>query len=178
LPHFFYTLAGDFIKLLSGMRSLLRVGIRPMKNSRISFSVQLALVLFWLAYVGTMIFTESETNDRNFLHYVFLALTLLYLIYILAQNTSIFGTQSYLEITPAYIVQKKGHFRPKLAIPFDEVASIQMIPNFLKFTLKNGEQLTMDTKSIKRKKNIDLIKEKLQMMAERHRFELKDNTIL
>jgi hypothetical protein len=159
------------------MKSLLLVGIRPMKNSRISFSVQLALVLFWLAYVGTMLFTESETNDRNFLHYVFLALTLLYLIYILAQNTSIFGLQSYLQITPAYIVQKKGHFKPKLAIPFEEVAAIQIIPNFLRFTMKNGERFTMDTKSIKRKKNIDLIKEKLQLMAERHRFELKDATV-
>ena len=152
------------------------MGIRPLKNSRISFSVQLALVLFWLAYVVIMIFTESATNDRNYLHFVFLALTLLYLVYILAQNTSIFGTQSYLEITPAYIVQKKGHFKPKVAIPFDEVAMVQIVPNFLRFTMKNGEQVTMDTKSIKQQRNIALVKEKLEMMAERHRFELKDST--
>ncbi|KAA9340797.1 hypothetical protein [Adhaeribacter soli] len=157
------------------MRSLLRVGIRPMKNARISFSVQLALVLFWLVYVGFMLFTESATNDRNFLHYVFLALTLLYLVYILAQNTSIFGLQSYLEITPAYIVQKKGHFRPKLVIAFEDVAKVQILPFLLRFTLKNGEVINMDTKSIKRRKNIALVKENLELMAERHRFELQDN---
>lgn len=158
------------------MRSLLRVGIRPLKNSRISFSVQLAIVFFWLAYGTALLFTENPANDRSYLHIVFLILAFLYLLYILAQNTSIFGTQSYLEITPAYIVQKKGHFRPKLVIPFEEVSKLQMAPHLLHFTMKGGELITMDTKSIRRKKNIALVKEKLQLMAERHRFELIDNT--
>ena len=159
------------------MRSLLRVGIRPLKNSRISFSVQLAIVFFWLAYAGALLFTESDTNDRSYLHIVFLVLAFLYLLYILAQNTSIFGTQSYLEITPAYIVQKKGHFRPKQVIAFDDVASLQILPTTLRFKLKNGEQETMDLKSLKRRKNIELVKEKLQLMSERHRFAFSANTI-
>ena len=158
------------------MRSLLRVGIRPLKNSGISFSVQLALVFFWLAYGTALLFTENPANDRSYLHIVFLILAFLYLLYILAQNTSIFGTQSYLEITPAYIVQKKGHFRPKLVIAFEEVASLQMAPHLLHFTMKDGEKITMDTRSIKRKKNIALVKENLEKMAERHRFEFIDNT--
>ena len=134
------------------MRSLLRVGIRPLKNSRISFSVQLALVFFWLAYGTALLFTENPANDRSYLHIVFL------------------------EITPAYIVQKKGHFRPKLVIAFEEVASLQMAPHLLHFTMKDGEKITMDTRSIKRKKNIALVKENLEKMAERHRFEFIDNT--
>lgn len=158
------------------MRSLLRVGIRPLKNSRISFSVQLALVFFWLAYGTALLFTENPANDRSYLHIVFLILAFLYLLYILAQNTSIFGTQSYLEITPAYIVQKKGHFRPKLVIAFEEVATLQMVPHLLHFTMKDGEKISMDTRSIKRKKNIALVKENLEKMAERHRFELIDST--
>ncbi len=158
------------------MRSLLRVGIRPLKTSRISFSVQLAIVFFWLAYGGALLFTENPANDRSYLHIIFLLLAFLYLIYILAQNTSIFGTQSYLEITPAYIVQKKGHFRPKLVIAFEEVTKLQILPNLLQFHLKDGQQLTVDTKSIKRRKNITLIKENLEIMAERHRFELIDKT--
>src|SRR6478735_3229981 len=118
------------------MRSLLRVGIRPLKNACVSFSVQLALVFFWLLYGGFMLFSGSETDDRNYLSIVFLFLAFLYLIYILAQNTSIFGTQSYLEITPAYIVQKKGHFRPKQVVAFEEVASVQVLPATLRFKMK------------------------------------------
>ncbi|MBK0401976.1 hypothetical protein I5M27_03205 [Adhaeribacter sp. BT258] len=158
------------------MRSLLRVGIRPLKNSRISFGVQLAIVFFWLAYGSALLFTEPDTNDRSYLHIVFLVLAFLYLLYILAQNTSIFGTQSYLEITPAYIVQKKGHFRPKQVIAFDDVTSVQILPTTLRFKLKNGEQETMDLKSLKRRKNIELVREKLQLMSERHRFALSADT--
>jgi hypothetical protein len=159
------------------MRSLLRVGIRPLKNSRISFGVQLAIVFFWLAYGSALLFTESDTNDRSYLHIVFLILAFLYLLYILAQNTSIFGTQSYLEITPAYIVQKKGHFRPKQVIAFDDVESVQILPTTLRFKLKNGQQETMDLRSLKRRKNIELVKEKLQLMSERHRFILSGHTL-
>ena len=156
------------------MRSLLRVGVRPLKNSRISFSVQLAIVFFWLAYGSALLFTENETNDRSYLHITFLILAFIYLLYILAQNTSIFGTQSYLEITPAYIVQKKGHFRPKQVIAFEEVSSVKILPTSLRFSLKNGETETMDLKILKRRKNVMLVKEKLQMMAERHRFDITE----
>jgi len=156
------------------MRSLLRVGIRPLKNSRISFSVQLAIVFFWIAYGSALLFTESDTNDRSYLHITFLILALLYLIYILAQNTSLFGTQSYLEITPAYIVQKKGHFRPKQVIAFEELESVQFLPTTLRFKLRNGETASMDLRSLKSRKNVGLVKEKLQLMADRHRFELTD----
>jgi hypothetical protein len=156
------------------MRSLLRVGIRPLKNARISFGVQLALVFFWLLYGGFMLYSGSAADDRNYLSIVFLFLAFLYLLYILAQNTSIFGTQSYLEITPAYIVQKNGHFRPKQVIAFEDVKTLTLLPNLLRFTLKDGETETMDLKSIKRKKNLALVKEKLQIMAERHRFEITE----
>ena len=156
------------------MRSLLRVGIRPLKNSRISFSVQLAIVFFWLAYGTALLFTESDTNDRSYLHITFLVLAFIYLLYILAQNTSIFGTQSYLEITPAYIVQKKGHFRPKQVIAFEDVKNLVVLPNLLRFTMKDGETETMDLKLIKRKKHLALVKEKLQLMAERHHFVISE----
>lgn len=159
------------------MRSLLRVGIRPLKNARVSFSVQLALVFFWLLYGGFMLYSGSETDDRNYLSIVFLFLAFLYLIYILAQNTSIFGTQSYLEITPAYIVQKKGHFRPKQVIAFEDVQSLTILPTVLRFNLKNGHTETMDLKSVRRKKNLAKVKENLQLMAERHRFAISETDL-
>lgn len=112
------------------MRSLVRVGLRPSRNGRLSFGVQLALVFFWILYAAFLIFSDNPTNDRNFLAYTFLTLAVGYLLYILAQNTSIFGSQAYFEITPYYIVQKQGHFRKKIVIPFQEVAT--MIKNYLK----------------------------------------------
>jgi hypothetical protein len=121
-----------------------------------------------------MLFSGSETDDRNYLSIVFLFLAFLYLLYILAQNTSIFGTQSYLEITPAYIVQKKGHFRPKQVIAFEDVQSLTILPNLLRFSLKNGNTETMDLKSVRRKKNLVKVKENLQLMAERHRFQITE----
>src|SRR5687767_2130988 len=108
------------------MRSLVRVGLRPSRNSRLSFGMQLLLVFFWILYAGFMIFSDNPANDRNFVYYIFLLLALGYLIYILAQNTSVFGTQAYFEITPDYIVQKQGHFRPKVVIPLQEVATMHI----------------------------------------------------
>jgi hypothetical protein len=157
------------------MRSLLRVGIRPLKNSRISFSVQLALVFFWLLYGGFMLYSNTGTNDQNFFTFVFIGLALLYLIYILAQNTSIFGTQSYLEITPAYIVQKKGHFRPKTVIAFEDVQGLTILPYSLRFVLKSDETETIDIKLVRKKKNLAKVKEKLYQMADRHRFAITEN---
>src|SRR5688572_17496477 len=105
------------------MKSLARVGLRPSRDHKISFGVQLGLVLLWITYGLFLIFTEptNSTNDRHFIHYIFIILALGYLLFILAQNTSLFGKQSYLEITPAYVVEKRGHFKKKVAIYLQEV---------------------------------------------------------
>lgn len=147
------------------MKSLVRVGLRPSRNARISFGVQLALVFFWLIYALFLLFTESPTNDSHFVHYVFLTFALGYLIYILAQNTPIFGTQSYFEITPDYIVLKHGHFRPKSIYSFEEVAAMHLAPLALRLTMKNGEKHLIDLKIISRRKNLKKIKEQLHNMA-------------
>jgi hypothetical protein len=147
------------------MKSLVRVGLRPSRDARISFGVQLALVFFWLAYALFLLFTESPTNDRHFVHYIFLAFAFGYFIYILAQNTSIFGTQSYLEITPAYIVLKRGHFRPKAVYSFEEVERMHLAPLALRLTMKNGEKHLIDLKIVSRRKNLQKIKAQLHNMA-------------
>ena len=156
------------------MKSLVRVGLRPSRNARISFGVQLALACFWLIYGLFLLFTDSPTNDNHFFHYVFLLLALGYLVYILAQNTPIFGTQSYFEITPAYIVLKRGHFRPKTIYSFEEVASLHIAPLTLYLVLKNGEKHTIDLRIISRRKNLKKVKEHLRLMALKFDFDLTE----
>jgi hypothetical protein len=127
--------------------------------------VQLALVFFWIIYALFLIFSENPTNDRNFFYYIFLILAIGYLCYILSQNTSVFGTQAYFEITPDYIVQKQGHFRKKIVIPFAGVSAMHIAAFALKLTMKNGEQQMLDLKLIRRRRNLKLIKEQLHNMA-------------
>ncbi|WP_026463263.1 hypothetical protein [Adhaeribacter aquaticus] len=147
------------------MRSLVRVGLRPSRNGRLSFGVQLALVFFWILYAAFLIFSDNPTNDRNFLAYTFLTLAVGYLLYILAQNTSIFGSQAYFEITPYYIVQKQGHFRKKIVIPFQEVATMHISGFALRFVMKDGHKQMLDLKLIRKRKNLDQIIEHLRNMA-------------
>lgn len=156
------------------MRSLIRVGLRPSRNARLSFGVQLALVFFWIIYALFLIFSENPTNDRNFFYYIFLALAIGYLCYILSQNTSIFGTQAYFEITPDYIVQKQGHFRKKIVIPFAQVAAMHVATFALRLTMKTGEQQMLDLKLIRRRRNLKLIKEQLHNMALKFDIEITE----
>ncbi|PSR56203.1 hypothetical protein AHMF7605_23200 [Adhaeribacter arboris] len=156
------------------MKSLVRVGLRPSRNARVSFGVQLALAFFLLIYAIFFLFTDSPTNDSHFLHYVFLTFAIGYLIYILSQNTPIFGTQSYFEITPAYIVLKRGHFRPKTVYSFEDVAHLHIAPLSLRLHLKNGEYHLIDLRIISRRKNLKRIKEQLRLMALKFDFELTE----
>ncbi|KAA5548555.1 hypothetical protein [Adhaeribacter rhizoryzae] len=156
------------------MRSLVRVGLRPSRNARLSFGVQLMLVFFWIISALFMLFGDNPTNDNNFLYYLFLILALGYLCYILSQNTSVFGTQAYFEITPDYIVQKQGHFRKKIVIPLAEIAAMHIATFALKLTMKNGERHLLDLKLIRRRRNLKLIKEQLHNMALKFDIELTE----
>jgi len=147
------------------MKSLVRVGLRPSRNARVSFGVQLALAFFLLIYAIFFFFTDNPTNDSHFFNYVFLIFAIGYLVYILSQNTPIFGTQSYFEITPAYIVLKRGHFRPKTVYSFEDVEHLHIAPLSLRLHQKNGENHIIDLRIISRRKNLKKIKEQLRLMA-------------
>ena len=90
-----------------------RIRLRPANTSRVPFWGQLAIGLFWLAYVLFGMWSDYGAQDYHFLHWVFLVFTFVYLGYVLVNNAPIFGTQIYLEFTPGYIVHKNGLFRPK-----------------------------------------------------------------
>lgn len=157
------------------MRSLVRVGLRPSRNARLSFGVQMMLVFFWIIYALFLIFSDNPTNDHNFFYYIFLILAVAYLLYILAQNTSIFGNQAYFEITPAYIVQKQGHFRAKIVIPFSDIAAMHITSFALRLTMKDKSTQLLDMKLIRRRRNLKQIKEQLRLMALKFDIELTEN---
>jgi len=159
------------------MRSLVRVGLRPSRHAKLSFGVQLMLVFFWIISALFLIFADNPTNDQNFFYYVFLVLAIGYLVYIVAQNTSIFGTQAYFEITPAYIVQKQGHFRPKIVIPLSEVAAMHISALALRLKMKDGTQQMLDLRLIRKRKNLKQIKEHLRNMALKFDFSLTEGNV-
>jgi len=159
------------------MRSLVRVGLRPSRHAKLSFGVQLMLVFFWIISALFLILAESPSVDQNYFYYVFLVLAIGYLIYILAQNTSIFGTQAYFEITPAYIVQKQGHFKPKIVIPLSDVAAMHISALALRLNMKDGTQQMLDLRLIRKRKNLKQIKEHLRNMALKYDFNLTEGSI-
>ncbi|KAA3439333.1 hypothetical protein [Rufibacter hautae] len=161
------------------MKSLARVGLRPSRDHKISFGVQLGLVLLWMAYGLFMIFTEpdSSTNDRHFIHYVFLILALGYLLFILAQNTSVFGQQSYLEITPAYVVEKRGHFKKKIAIHLQDVTGISINNNQARFAMRDGSRCQVNLRLVSSRKSQQIAKTKLLEVADRHAIPVTDTSI-
>ncbi|MBC3541310.1 hypothetical protein ACFSC6_14835 [Rufibacter sediminis] len=161
------------------MRSLARVGLRPSRDHKISFGVQLALVLLWMTYGLFLIFTEpdSSTNDRHFIHYVFLILAFGYLLFILAQNTSVFGQQSYLEITPAYVVEKRGHFKKKVAIHLQDVLGISLNNAQARFTMRDGSKCLVNLKLISSRKGQQIAKAKLMEVADKHAIPVTDTSV-
>jgi len=159
------------------MRSLVRVGLRPSRHAKLSFGVQLMLVFFWIISAIFLIMAENPANDHNFFYYVFLILAIGYLLYTLAQNTSIFGTQAYFEITPAYIVQKQGHFRPKIVIPLSEVAAMHISALALRLKMKDNTQQMLDLRLIRKRRNLKQIKEQLRNMALKYDFVLTEGNI-
>ncbi|WP_066830823.1 hypothetical protein [Rufibacter ruber] len=160
------------------MKSLARVGLRPSRDHKISFGVQLALVLLWLAYGTFLIMTEpgSSTNDRHFIHYIFLVLAFCYLLFILAQNTSLFGQQSYIEITPAYVVEKRGHFKSKVAIPLQDVTDISLNNTQARFAMRDGSRCHVNLKLVSTRKGQRVVREKLLVVAERHAIPVTDSS--
>ncbi|GGK65994.1 hypothetical protein GCM10011405_12420 [Rufibacter glacialis] len=140
--------------------------------------MQLALVLLWMTYGLFLIFTEptNSANDRHFIHYVFLILAFGYLLFILAQNTGLFGTQSYLEITPAYVVEKRGHFKKKTAIYLQDVTGITINNGLAKFSMRNGSKCQVNLKLISNRKSQRLVKEKIQEIADKHAIPVTDLT--
>lgn len=150
------------------------VQLSPTRNAKLSFTVQLILTLFWISWAAMLLFSEERTGGENYLYYAFFGLAIAFLFYVVLQNTSVFGVQSYIEITEQYIVQKFGVFRTKHLVQIPDIAAVHITPLALRLTLKDGAQVYLDLKQVRKKRDLDRIKNKIRDMAEEHQFEVSD----
>ncbi|MDU0371037.1 hypothetical protein ACFPAF_11575 [Hymenobacter endophyticus] len=151
-----------------------RIRLQPANTQRIPFWGQLFLGLLWIAYTVSLIVTGEGASDMHFLHYVFLVFSLIYLGYVLVHNAPVFGTQSYLEFTPAYIVHKDGLFRPKQAFPAENIAGLELAPQQLRVQLKEGGNYSLSLRQVKGAKRKRMLREQVRSFAAKHNLPLRD----
>jgi len=149
-----------------------RIRLRPANTSRVPFWGQLAIGLFWVVYVSAMAWGDTSAHDYHFLHWVFLAFSLVYIGYVLVNNAPIFGTQSYLEFTPGYLVHKNGLFRPKQVFPVENIASLELLASVMRVRLKDNELYALDLKEVKGKRRKLVFREQIRRFATRYNINL------
>ncbi|AKD05629.1 hypothetical protein PKOR_09895 [Pontibacter korlensis] len=137
--------------------------------------MQLILTLFWLAWAVMLLFSADRNYEQNYLYYAFFGLAVVFFFYVMLQNTSIFGVQSYIEVTPQYIVQKFGVFRTKHIIQIPDIAAVHITPLALRITLHDGNQVYLDLKQVRKKRDLERIKNKVRDLADAHNFEVSDS---
>ena len=151
-----------------------RIRLRPANTSRVPFWGQLAIGMFWLAYVLFGILSNTGAQDYHFLHWVFLVFTFVYLGYVLVNNAPIFGTQSYLEFTPGYIVHKNGLFRPKQVFAAENIAALELKPMILRVRQKDGEIYALNLREVKGKMRKTQFREQIRSFAATHDIALQE----
>ena len=151
-----------------------RIRLRPANTSRVPFWGQLAIGLFWLAYVAFGLLSNTGAQDYHFLHWVFLVFTFVYLGYVLVNNAPIFGTQSYLEFTPGYIVHKNGLFRPKQVFAAENIAALELKPMVLRVRQKDGEIYALNLREVKGKMRKARFREQVREFAAKHNLPLQE----
>ncbi|WP_400193801.1 hypothetical protein [Hymenobacter sp. B81] len=153
--------------------SFTRIRLTPANNSRIPFLAQLAIGGFWIAYALFSMASGRGRGDNNFFHYVFLTFAIIYVLYVLIQNAPVFGTQTYLEITPDYIVHKGGLFKPKEPFQARDIQSIDVAPRELRLHLKEGGSYNLSLRQVRgqrRKRELRLL---LDEFAQRNQIGLR-----
>ena len=153
-----------------------RIRLRPANTSRIPFWGQLAIGGFWLAYVLFSMWGDTNAKDYHFLHWVFLVFTFVYIGYVLVNNAPIFGTQSYLEFTPGYLVHKNGLFRPKQVFAAEKIAALELRPMMLRVQQKDGEVYALNLREVKGKMRKARFREQVREFAAKHGLALQENT--
>ncbi len=153
-----------------------RIRLRPANTSRVNFWGQLAIGLFWLAYVLFGILSDTGAQDYHFLHWVFLVFTFVYLGYVLVNNAPIFGTQSYLEFTPGYMVHKNGLFRPKQVFAAENMAALELKSSTLRVRQKDGEIYALNLSEVKGKRRKMSFREQVRAFAATHGVPLQEAT--
>ena len=153
-----------------------RIRLRPANSSRLSFGVQVSLALFAIAYAVLMLRETPNSQDFYWLHYVFLTLCALYLGFILVHNAPVFGTQSYFEFAPGYLVHKAGLFRPKQVFAAESMSMLELMPRQLRVRLKDGDIHVLNMREVKGTRRRAVLRGQLEGFAKRYDVELREET--
>ena len=100
---------------MAASSTFVRIRLNPIADARLPFPAQLVLGVVMVAYAGAALLTGTDptaVRAHPLLHGVFMGFALAYLAYVVGRSAPLFGTQSYLELTPDYLVHKHGLFRP------------------------------------------------------------------
>ncbi|GAA4375540.1 hypothetical protein [Hymenobacter koreensis] len=154
--------------------SFTRFRLTPANNSRIPFWGQLAIGGFWIAYALFSMMAGRGRGDNNAFHYIFLTFAVIYVLYVLIQNAPVFGTQSYLEITPDYIVYKGGLFKPKEPIQASDLKSIDLAPREMRLHLKDGGMYPVSLRQVTGQRRKRRLRAELQQFVERNNVPLRE----
>jgi hypothetical protein len=94
---------------------------------------------------------------------------------VLVHNAPVFGTQSYLEFTPGYIVHKNGLFRPKQVIAAEKIAALELRPMLLRVQQKDGEVYALNLREVKGKMRKQRFREQVRQFASQHGVQLVES---
>jgi hypothetical protein len=158
-------------------RSSLFIQLSPSRSKKLSFTIQLTLTLFWLAWAVMLLYSGTSTTQETYLYYAFFGLAVSFLIYVVLQNTSVFGFQSYIEVTPEYIVRKNGVFRPKHVVAIPNIQAVHISPLALRVTEQDNTQTYFDLKQIRKRRDKEKIKSKVRDLANLHGFNVSEAEI-
>ena len=151
-----------------------RIRLQPANNSRIPFWGQIFIGMLWIAYTLALIISDSGINDMHFLHYVFLVFSLVYVGYVLVNNAPIFGTQTYLEFTPAYLVHKGGLFRPKQVFAVEDIVSLELAMRQVRVQLKDGNSYVLNLREVRGTRRRQRLLDLVRRFAAEHQIQLVD----
>jgi hypothetical protein len=151
-----------------------RIRLQPASTSRIPFWGQLFFGVLWIAYTLALIVTDSGLNDMHFLHYVFLVFSLLYIGYVLVHNAPVFGTQSYLEFTPGYIVHKGGLFRAKQVFAAENISRLELAPQQVRVHTKDDGTYALSLREVRGRRRKRQLREQISSFAAQHQIALYD----
>ena len=152
-----------------------RIRLQPANTSRIPFWGQLFFGALWIGYTLALILTDSGVNDMHFLHYVFLIFSLFYVGHVLVHNAPVFGTQSYLEFTPGYIVHKGGLFRAKQVFAAEQIQRLDLVPQQLRVQLRQEGTYALSLREVRGRKRKRLLYDQVRAFASQYQIPLQDS---
>ncbi len=153
-----------------------RIRLRPANSSRLSFGVQVSLALFAILYAVLMLRAAPEGQDFRWLSYVFLTGCAVYLGFILVHNAPVFGTQSYFEFAPGYLVHKAGLFRAKQVFAAEKMGQLELLSRQLRVRMKDGDIHVLNLREVKGNKRRALFRSQLEAFAQRYGVQLREET--